>query len=245
MAGGRRAVAVSEHVASFEGISSVSKLSLPEQVFLSLRDALMCGRFAPGQRVPLRSIATALGTSTMPAREAVNRLVAMEALEYLPNRRVSVPILTVEKYRDLSIARSIIEPAAAERATSELTDADLQALIDMHKIMNQLLQRSDQDGNVQDYIKMDKAFFFRIYAANKSPILMSTIESFWLKTGPYLNVIVDDRNRNWFEYDSIKPVLEALLSRDKTMVKQAVFDNIQNAAKFILEHDKLGRGEEP
>src|SRR5690606_18870578 len=79
---------------AFDGVDPISRLSLPEQAFRSLRDALMAGRFAPGQPVPLRSIALAMGISTMPVREAVNRLVATGALELPPNRRFRVPVVS-------------------------------------------------------------------------------------------------------------------------------------------------------
>lgn len=229
-----------DHAASFEGISSVNKLSLPDQVFNSLRDALMSGRFAPGQRVPLRSIAAALGTSTMPAREAVNRLISIGALELLPNRRVSVPILSADRYKEIAIARGIIEPAAAERATLELSDADLQSLSEMHQKMSILVKQIDQKGAAQERMKLDKAFFFKVYSANGSPVLISTIESFWIKTGPYLNFLMEGlANKVWFNGDRVKPVLDALLDRDPQEVRRAVFSNIQTAFEFIYESGRL------
>jgi DNA-binding GntR family transcriptional regulator len=226
--------------ASFQSLSSVNKLSLPDQVFASLRDALMSGRFAPGQRMPLRSIASALGTSTMPAREAVNRLVEIGALELLPNRRVSVPVLTVERYRDIATARSIIEPAAAENATVRLSERDLAELGEMYAKMAQLLRHIDEEGAAQERMKLDKAFFFKIYAANESPILMSTIESFWIKTGPYLNLLMEGVTKKvWLKGDQIKPVLDALTERHPERVREAVRSNIQTAFEFIDEHGEL------
>jgi DNA-binding GntR family transcriptional regulator len=233
--------AASEQAASFEGISSVTKLSLPDQVFNSLRDALMSGRFAPGQRVPLRSIASALGTSTMPAREAVNRLISIGALELLPNRRVAVPILSAERYREIAVARGIIEPAAAERATLQLSDADLQILSGMHQKMAELVKQIDQEGAAQERMKLDKAFFFKVYSANGSPVLMSTIESFWIKTGPYLNILMEGiAKKLWFNGDRVKPVLDALLNRDPEEVRRAVFSNIQTAFEYVSESGRLG-----
>jgi len=234
----RKMQEVSGEMTSFEGISSISKLSLPDQVFASLRDALMCGRFAPGQRLPLRSIAAALGTSTMPAREAVNRLVAVEALELLPNRRVCVPVLSADRYKEILIARDVIEPAAAEKATTQLSDEDLQALAAMYQEMRALTQGADRQRSAKDYMRLDKAFFFRIYSANQSAALMSTIESFWIRTGPYLNILLE-RNYGSLSGDNVKPVLDALNARNPSAVREAVSSNIRKAAAFIIDTNVL------
>ena len=82
----------------FAGLTGVTRQSLNQQVYESLHQALASGYFAPGQRVPLRAVASALGTSTMPVREAVNRLVAIGALALGGLARpVHVPIEKGEK----------------------------------------------------------------------------------------------------------------------------------------------------
>ncbi len=228
----------SAQLSPFEGMSAVSKLSLPDQVFNSLRDALMSGRFAPGQRVPLRTIATALGTSTMPVREAVNRLVAMGALEFLPNRRVSVPALSSRRYGDLAAARVIIESSAAEAAASLLSDAQIDELTLVHAQMRACLAQLDKPEAAQTFLDLNKRFHFIVYAVNESETLMSIIESLWLQVGPYLNLVLKD-SKDWFTTDQHGPLLEALQQRDARKAKITMHDNIEYAAKFMLVNNRL------
>src|SRR5262249_30208271 len=61
------------------------------RVYRALARGLMAGMFKPGEAVTLRTLATRLGTSAMPVREAVSRLIAERALILLPNRSVIVP----------------------------------------------------------------------------------------------------------------------------------------------------------
>lgn len=224
--------------ASFDGLDAVSKHSLPEQVFRTLRDGLMSGRFAPGQRVPLRSIAAALGTSTMPAREAVNRLVTLGALILLPNRRVSVPALSAQRYRDLATTRMIVESSAAEAATTLLADADIELLCDIHRRIRKCLADLPKPAAHQQYLNLNRQFHFTIYAANGSELLMTVIETLWLQVGPYLNLTLED-SREWFKTDQHLPILKALQSRAPLRVKQAVREKIDHSAKFMLTHKKL------
>ena len=61
---------------------------------IELRDFLMVGGVQPGEKITLRELTSAFGTSLMPVREAVQRLAAEGALEVLPNRAIRVPLMT-------------------------------------------------------------------------------------------------------------------------------------------------------
>ena len=55
--------------------------NLQEQLYQNLRAALLAGTFKPGERLKIRDLAAAWGTSPMPVRAALQRLVAEGALE--------------------------------------------------------------------------------------------------------------------------------------------------------------------
>src|ERR1700739_2073168 len=84
-----------------------------QQVYRTLRGLLTTGGFQPGETVSLRNLAKRLGTSAMPVREAVNRLIAEQALQMLPNRQVIVPRMTRRKFFELTRVRQLLEGMAA------------------------------------------------------------------------------------------------------------------------------------
>ena len=99
-----------------DGVAPPARITLGTQVYDALRDLLIAGELAPGERLSLRTVAERLGTSMMPAREAVSRLVADEALEVLPRLVDQVGIeapLLVGHSDGASIA--LIHAAAAQR----------------------------------------------------------------------------------------------------------------------------------
>ena len=59
---------------------------LHENVYQEIRRNLIAGQFQPGEAVTLRGLAAKLGTSAMPVREALRRLVAERALDLGANR---------------------------------------------------------------------------------------------------------------------------------------------------------------
>ena len=68
--------------------------NLQEQPYQRIREGLLEGRFQPGERLKIRDLAAAWGTSPMPVRAALQRLVAEGALEGEPQRSVRVHAVT-------------------------------------------------------------------------------------------------------------------------------------------------------
>jgi len=72
-------------------VTPLQRKTMSLEVHKQLRTLLIGGRMMPGEQISLRSTAEALGVSVMPVREAVQRLVAEQALELAPNRTLRVP----------------------------------------------------------------------------------------------------------------------------------------------------------
>src|ERR1700704_1812073 len=91
------------------GLTRIDRETVQKQVYGVLRDRLMSGGFEPGQKLKIAELASALGTSAMPVREALNRLAAERGIEALPNRSVRVPALSKDALQDLMETRFAVE----------------------------------------------------------------------------------------------------------------------------------------
>ena len=78
-------------------IGRIAHETMSQRVYGDLRELIMSGRVQPGQRLTLKSLSEAVGTSQMPVREALRQLAAEGALEFLPNKSVRVPLMTKEE----------------------------------------------------------------------------------------------------------------------------------------------------
>ena len=78
-------------------------------------DALMRGEFVAGTKLTLRSLSEALGVSTTPARDAVNRMIGEGALANLGPKTVVVPVLTKPALDEVTAIRLLLEGLASER----------------------------------------------------------------------------------------------------------------------------------
>ena len=79
-------------------ISAVGRETLNDRVYRELKKSIMSGAFKPGSELKLRSVAEALGTSLMPVRDAMRRLVAERALEMRPSRIITIPVLSADQF---------------------------------------------------------------------------------------------------------------------------------------------------
>jgi DNA-binding GntR family transcriptional regulator len=114
-------------------LAPVERETMQEQVYQKLRDALMQGRFSPGDTMTLRALAEAFGTSPMPIREALRKLVAEQALMLLPNRTVIVPVITTERVDEFRRIRIALEGMVTEEAARRITPAEVERLHNLSK----------------------------------------------------------------------------------------------------------------
>jgi DNA-binding GntR family transcriptional regulator len=163
-------------------VSRIDISTLQEKVYQELRTALFRSRFAPGETITIRSLAKALGTSEMPVREAVQRLVAEKALQQTPSRSIQVTPLTLERHDEMTRIRMTIEGLAVKRATPYADGS----LIRLLKRLNLEMVDAAMAKEWLSALERNQEFHFAIYGAARSPQLLEIIESLWLRTGPYL-----------------------------------------------------------
>jgi DNA-binding GntR family transcriptional regulator len=62
-------------------LKQINTNTLWDKAYLSLKSALLAGKYAPGERIILRKVAQDLGISLTPVRDAINRLAAENVLD--------------------------------------------------------------------------------------------------------------------------------------------------------------------
>lgn len=80
-----------------------------------LREALVTGALEPGEVYSAASLATELGVSTSPVREAMLALVDEGLLEALPNRGFRVVSFTEQDFTEIFELRMMLEVPGAGR----------------------------------------------------------------------------------------------------------------------------------
>jgi DNA-binding GntR family transcriptional regulator len=93
-------------------------------VFETIRQGIISGRFAPGQRLVIRDLAEEIPYSRSTFREAFRRLAAERLVSLVPNRGVAVQRLTPREMADLFEIRELLEGHAARGAAEKIGESD-------------------------------------------------------------------------------------------------------------------------
>lgn len=96
-------------------LEPVQRKSTAAIVADQLRSAIMYGSLSPGSQMGEAELATRLGVSRGPLREAMQRLVQEGLLHSEPHRGLFVTSLEPEDVQDIYLARLAVERAACER----------------------------------------------------------------------------------------------------------------------------------
>lgn len=216
------------------------RTTLGRQVHGQLRELIVAGVLSPGEKVSLRTMASQLGVSVQPVREAVSRLAADRALEVLPNRAVRVSILSRGQFRELTAIRLAIEGFAAERAAEFRTRDDIAAM----RRHEAAFRREGASGkpHLPAAVAANHAFHFAVYRAAALPELLPIIEGLWLRIGPVLNVDLRSnvsRIRVGKSAGHHGKLLAAIAKGDGRAARKALAADISGAAKHIESQDVL------
>jgi DNA-binding GntR family transcriptional regulator len=206
--------------------------TLQSHAYKQLREALMSGRFPPGQAITVRAAAHALGTSPMPVRGALHRLEAEGALSMRDQRRtLMIPELTQPQLSELCDLRVLLEGLAAERAATSITDEEIGRVAEQCAT----LRAAAEAGDVQAYTNANWDFHTTIYHASRMPRLLEIVESFWLRIGPYVNLMLPDRESLVASVPNHEDALDALRRRDGAAARAAINSDITECAAGLAQ----------
>jgi DNA-binding GntR family transcriptional regulator len=213
------------------GFVSSSRENLASRTYGQLREALMAGRFWPGQRLRIRELSAAMGVSDTPVREAIMQLVREGGLEMRSGQSITVTRLSLSRYRELREIRLLLEGLATEKAVSLLTAADLKKLKKLHEA----LVRAEKGGDSEAATLTNFNFHFLIYRASQAEDLVSLLETIWLRNGPLLKFLYPHARPTYPGRHQHLILMEALHDRDAVAARQAIQDDIIEGGALLVQ----------
>lgn len=211
-------------------LKPIERGTLWDNAYLQLREALFAGKFEPGEKLVLRDLAQLFNTSITPVRDAVTQLVGNGTLVRDSRNTASVPRLTTEDLRALTIIRCAIEGRATREAAVLMDSADIVALEQQLARMRELIARNE----LRTYLEQHRQFHFNIYARANIPILNRMIEDLWLRCGPTLSFVIPDYVRSLKGTDHHTAALKCFQKGDALGAEQEIVADIENAAEYLF-----------
>jgi DNA-binding GntR family transcriptional regulator len=137
-----------------------------------LRDAIVQGELAPGEKIKDGDLAAMLGLSRTPVREALSRLVESGLVESKPGVYTRVSTLNQHDVAaNLSVLKAL-DSLAVESAVPRMTDRNFRAMRQANRNFATAVQRQD----VSKALAADDAFHHVIVEAAGNPVIARIIE---------------------------------------------------------------------
>lgn len=220
-------------------MASIAQESLSQRAYSVLRDGLINGHFRPGQRLVMQALATELGTSITPVREACMRLVSEGGLQLRSGRFAIVPPMTLERYMEVRLMRLELEGLAAEIAAQRATAADIALLNEIHP------QYAAADNNElsEEAYRLNREFHFAVYRMSRMDMLVSHIESLWTSMGPMFTVFFVRGKRTYFGAEAHRRVIEHIQAGDgpgaRAAIRRDIIDGGVDFIRFLEERPEI------
>lgn len=204
--------------------------NLHQRAYAVIRQGLMSGRFQPGQKLLLRPLASELGISVTPVREALLQLVSEQALTTDSSRSMAVPVVGLGRFLEIRDLRIELEGRAVEAASRLARAADIAALA---KLQRQLLEHR-RTGNFFGALSVNERFHFGIYRLARMPVLFRIVEGLWVQIGPVLTRLYNRVEKGAIDMQHPHDVLLlAMRRRDGPAARAALASDILWASRHL------------
>ncbi len=149
--------------------------TLSEQVFSTLKEAIVSGELKQGSKITEDSLAKKYGISRGPLREAMRKLESLRLLVRIPHAGMRVVTLTPQMIEEIYVVREALEGMSARLAALRMTDSEIQALKELlNKHQNTINQSS---GKAYFQHEGDLDFHYCIAKASNNEWLLQLLGS--------------------------------------------------------------------
>ena len=212
--------------------SPPTQQSLADGVVAHLRDAILSGRLAPGERLQEEALARSMPVSRGPIREALKQLEREGLVIMRRNRGAYVARLSRTDLEEVYSLRLALERLAVQLAVRNADPAylsELQALVDAMKAC------ADQGITEQESADLDIRFHEIIYKASKHTRLYDS----WTELRPQVVILLLGRNIAELNFhDQVikghQEIVDALQRRDEQAAVAVIEDHLRTSYNRVM-----------
>lgn len=216
--------------AATEPVDSVTS----RRIATALREEILSGAIAPGERLRQDEIAARLGSSRLPVREALRILESEGLVELEPNKGARVPALSLDEVDTLYRMRERLEPLTLIESMRFITTAQVQR-------MEALQDEIEANTDVARFLVLDRDFHMTSYAACPSQPLLAITTRLWNSTQHYRRafMLLASPDRATVVNAEHRLILDAVRRRDPEDAERFLVGHIRRTRVELMRHPDL------
>lgn len=206
-------------------------LPLRDVVFNTLREAILKGDLKPGERLMELQLASQLGVSRTPIREAI-RMLEQEGLAItMPRKGAEVAKMTLKGMEDVLEIRAALDELASQLACERITEEQLVRLEENKKAFEEILKTE----NVKAIAEADVNFHDVIYEATGNPKLVGMLNNLREQVYRYRVEYLKNVNNYPILIKEHEDIYQSLLKRNKEEATLSIREHVENQAIAVKE----------
>lgn len=185
-------------------------------VLTELRQRIIRGEVLPGQAIRQEVLASELGVSRLPVREALVVLQSERLVEYTQHKGYVVAVLDEDDLVQTYQLREVLENVAVDQAVEKLTDSTIQA---MRQILAEMVDT--EPGTKAERIQRNRRFHFALFDASQNMRLTSLLSQLWDACDRYRALYYPETSALDHVFQSgHEQIISAAAARDSAKLKE-------------------------
>jgi DNA-binding GntR family transcriptional regulator len=200
-----------------------------EEAYRYLKTRIMSADLTPGASLNELEIASALGTSRTPVREAIRKLEQEGLAMRYPNRGAIVAKLSMTDVLEIWQLREILEPAACRLSAARV---DRHALAELEQALLELRERETGPEAYERFLRADMGLHGLIVEATGNATLRRVLEMLNERVVQVRVVTSPARFRH--AVDEHLAIIAALKARDAEAAMDAMRRHLESARQSLV-----------
>lgn len=202
-------------------------------------ERILDGTYGPGDRIREMALATELGTSQAPIREAMRDLEAMRFIESVPYKGARVRLVTTAELAETYPVRATLEELAGTMAATHVDPA----LLDGLQFELDAMRRCAQAGELHEQLAHDARFHELIVEAAHNSVLLDAWRGLRIEARTLVSVIKSDADLVSIA-ETHQVILDAVRAEDPAALGRGLRGHIEMFAARLFAHAETGAGSE-
>jgi len=199
----------------------------------NLRRSILEGRLTPGQELNAQELATSMGMSRTPVREAIK---VLEVQGFASQRRFGTPVvspLSERHIEEVYLIRRCLEGLATYYASTRIQAAELEQLKQINRELHIAVVKDDPVS----WSQLNRQFHSRLYAASDKPFLCLYIESLLDTTVFYMMAMAKHlRPRVEESIQEHIEILRACENRDPDLARHLLEKHMVKGVPMLVDY---------
>lgn len=217
-------------------MKTLEKRSLRDEVLEKVKEYILKGHYAPGQRIVIDALAKDLGVSATPVREALHYLAARGLLCVEPHKGFTVKKWGRKEIEDLLLLRMYLEKLAVRLFIERGSEQDFATL----KQVVEKMEEASKAGNLEELLKLNSQFHTTIVKGSGNDELCRMMDELGEKLYRVRVLSLSYPGRISQSYQEHLAIFSAIRKRDIQEAENKVKEHTESVMSVLLKRASEG-----